>query len=267
MNAPNRRPDERFTGLSGLYKKHRPDYPAAAIDWIVGRCGLGPDSLLIDIGCGTGISTRAFALRGVPVIGIEPNEDMAAEARAEDFPLDRPAPRYRQGKAEETGLMPACADAVTAAQAFHWFDAPLALAEFHRILKPAGRAMLLWNERDKGDPFTAGYSDLVCVFPGAAHDTHPSRSAEPLFRSSLFGPVEQIAFPHEQVLDREGLIGRAFSASYAPREPEAALRLTRDLRSLFDRFESGGHVILRYQTKIFAAPRRDSPQRTQGGRE
>src|SRR5436305_13648679 len=76
-------PTTRFSGRADLYARHRPDYPAAARDFLIGRCGLGaPGALLVDVGCGTGISARLFAARGVRVVGVEPNEDMRALAEA-----------------------------------------------------------------------------------------------------------------------------------------------------------------------------------------
>ena len=55
---------------------------------------------------------------------------------------------YREGRAEATGLPTAYADVVLSAQAFHWFEPVATLREFHRILKPDGWAILMWNERD-----------------------------------------------------------------------------------------------------------------------
>ena len=75
----------RFTGLSDIYAKYRPGYPVEALDFICSRCGLRDDSVLVDVGCGTGISSRQFAARGYQVIGIEPNAEMrAGEQRSMD---------------------------------------------------------------------------------------------------------------------------------------------------------------------------------------
>src|SRR5947209_3039744 len=163
MTAASRAdPRGRFAGLAGLYARHRPGYPPAALDLIAERCKLDSAALLVDVGCGTGIATRLFAARGVRVIGIEPDDDMRAQAQAaltEEDPASGASgsrsPEYRKGTAEATGLPDAVATAVLVAQAFHWFDAPAALGEFHRILRPLGSVALLWNERDQADPCTA----------------------------------------------------------------------------------------------------------------
>src|SRR4051812_24144537 len=114
-------PTGRFSGLADIYARHRPTYPAAAIDHILEYCSLDRGGVLVDVGSGTGISSRQFAARGLTVIGIEPNADMRSRAEAEPFPAGVGPPTYRDGRAEATGLPDACCQAVLAAQAFHWF--------------------------------------------------------------------------------------------------------------------------------------------------
>src|SRR6516162_4178169 len=113
-DASRYNPTGRFSGLAETYAKHRPGYPEAALDYIMQRCGLSGTSRLVDVGCGTGISTRLFAARCIPVIGIEPNDEMRARAEAEAVPAGVPVPEYRKGTAEATGLPDVSADAVLA---------------------------------------------------------------------------------------------------------------------------------------------------------
>ncbi len=248
-------PTGRFTGLADLYAKHRPTYPAAAVSLIIDHCGLRPGSLLVDVGCGTGISSRLFAARGLRVIGIEPNDEMRTRAAAEAIPAGI-SPEYRAGRAEETGLPAGCADGVLAAQAFHWFDAAKALGEFHRILRPDGWAALMWNERDEADPATAAYGKVVRNGPDAAAVEGPRAGAgQVLLRSRLFVQAQRVVLSHEQELDEEGLLGRAFSASYAPREPAAVADFTEALRAVFAAHQKSGKFVLRYQTSVYLARR------------
>jgi SAM-dependent methyltransferase len=240
-------PTGRFTGLSGVYAKNRPDYPPDAIDHIIRVCGLGTDTLLVDVGSGTGISTRLFAARGIPVIGVEPNDEMRARAEAEAGEA-----RYVKGTAEATGLADGCATAVLAAQAFHWFDAAAALREFHRILRPEGWAVLIWNERDERDPCTAAYGEVMRSGPDAAAVEGPRlRAGEALLQSPLFTEAHKVQFHYQQTLDEDGLLGRAFSASYAPKEPVAVEVFARRLREVFARFQQEGHVVLGYETSVY----------------
>lgn len=250
-------PTGRFTGLAAIYAQCRPDYPAAAIDDIMTRCRLRPGAQAVDVGCGTGIATRLLARRGLCLIGIEPNAEMRTQAAAEVLPPDLPAPVYREGKAEATGLPPAVADLVLAAQAFHWFEPQAALREFHRLLQPAGWVAVLCNERDETDPFTRAFGDVIRTAPLARAVEEPRRrSGSELLTSSLFRDGSQVVWPHVQMLDEEGLLGRAFSMSYAPREPTQAERFAEALREVFARHQEQGQVCLHYRTWLTLAQRR-----------
>jgi SAM-dependent methyltransferase len=249
-------PTGRFSGLADVYARCRPDYPPEAVRFILQRCGLGPGSVLVDVGAGTGISSRLFARQGLRVLGVEPNADMRARAAAEPGDGPGPAPAYHDGTAEATGLPGASADAVLAAQAFHWFEPATALREFRRVLRPGGWAILMWNERDEGDPLTAAYGAVLRRTAEAGKvEAARGRAGEALLHAPGFEDGRRDTFRHEQPLTEDGLLGRAFSASYAPRTPEAAGRAAADLRELFARQQRGGQVVLRYETSVYTARR------------
>jgi SAM-dependent methyltransferase len=247
-------PLSRFTGLAAVYARCRPNYPAAAIDFIIGQCQLTRGALLVDVGCGTGISARQFAERGLRVLGIEPNADMRRQAQEETGA--GLAFSVHDGRAEATGLPATSADAVLSAQAFHWFDAEVALREFHRILRQGGWAALMWNERDEDDPATAAYGRIVGSGKEAAAVEGPRRQGRlALGRSPHFHRAEQRLFGHAQTVDEDGLLGRAFSASYAPREAAERTRFAAALREVFARFQEGSTMRLRYVTSVDVAQR------------
>jgi SAM-dependent methyltransferase len=246
-------PTCRFSGLADIYAKYRPNYPDAAIDFIISRCGLSPASRLVDIGCGTGISSRLFAGHGIPVVGIEPNDEMRSRAAATEMA----GVQYQKGTAEVTGLADGFADAVLAAQAFHWFKADAALREFHRILRKDGHVALMWNERDERHDCTAAYGGVMRWGPeAAALEASRGGAGEPLLHHPLFLNGTRVVFGHEQEMDEEGLLGRAFSASYAPREPVAAGRFAAAMREVFVRFAQAGKVVLCYETSVYLARRK-----------
>jgi SAM-dependent methyltransferase len=198
-----------------------------------------------------------MAARGVPVLGIEPNRAMLAQA-LRDTPADAmPLLRYQAGQAEATGLADGAASLVLAAQAFHWFDANGALREFHRILRPSGWVALLWNERDDTDAFTAAYGAVIRSHPeAAAVERSRGQAGQPLLESPLFCQAERRSFSNQQNLTEDSLLGRAFSASYAPREPDAARQFAASLRAVFARFQQHGQVALHYETSLYLACRR-----------
>jgi len=247
-------PTGRFTGLTELYAQYRPNYPSGAADFVVRHCQLRAGSLVVDVGCGTGISSRLFAERGLKVVGIEPNAEMRTRAESELVPGANPQPEYRNGTAEATGLDAGVADAVLAAQAFHWFDADAALQEFHRILKPHGWVVLMWNERDASNSFTAAYGAIIRALPDAAAVEVPRGDAgAALLASALFEDAERFAFKNEQLLDENGVLGRAFSASYAPKDPLEVEKFTKHLRKVFQEHQQNGYVSLRYETSVYLA--------------
>jgi ubiquinone/menaquinone biosynthesis C-methylase UbiE len=237
----------RFGGLAAGYDRFRPGYPAAAIDYVIEHCGLAPGACFVDVGCGTGISTRLFTQRGLAGIGIEPNADMRQMAG--------PPPAFRDGRADALGLPDASVDLVVAAQAFHWFSNEAALREFARVLQPHGWVALLWNDVDRDDPFTG-------VFARALVETSPepkiaawrqSETGEALMTSPLFVKQERSEFPNQQSLDLEGLIGRALSASFAPKAGEPRAQLEARLRAAFDAHRRDGRVTMRYCTAVYVA--------------
>jgi SAM-dependent methyltransferase len=249
-------PTDRFTGLAEIYARCRPSYPPRAIDYVVDRSGLKEQSVLVDVGCGTGISSRLFAARGMTVIGIEPNAEMRTTAAASETEAADPRVTYLEGRAESTGLPVGIADAVMAAQAFHWFEPESSLRESHRILKSSGWVILLWNERDEQDPFTAAFGDVIRTAPSAAAVEIPrSQAGSELASCPLFREYERVTFGNEQTLDEEGLLGRAFSASYAPREAGAAATWAERLGAVFDQYQREGQVVIRYLTTIHMARR------------
>ena len=224
-------------------------------------CGLDGTTTLVDVGCGTGISSRLFAARGVPVIGVDPNDEMRAGPKRPP-PAIRTAGPPRRSTApagpRRQGCPTATAAAVLCAQAFHWFDVEPTLREFRRILRPGGHAALMWNERDDSDPATAAYTAVVRTAPeNAALEGSRGRAGEPLLTSPLFEDGSRTVFRNHQELDEEGVLGRTFSASWAPREPAAAEAFAGALRRYFADWQKEGRVVLRYETTVYLARRRD----------
>jgi SAM-dependent methyltransferase len=230
-------PRERFTDTVEEYRRWRPGYPEALLDWILAPGGV---RTVVDLGAGTGISSRAIAARGVAVIGVEPNAAMRAAAEAEGGNV-----RYVQGDAEATGLPDAVADRVVSGQAFHWFRLDETLREIRRILRPDGAAVAFWNLRAR-TPFLDAYESLLRARSSYPSVRRPSDVIAAL-RAQLPHAVEA-TFPNEQVLDWEGLHGRAWSSSYVAHGVSDAGAFDRELRALFDRFAVAGHVSFAYDT-------------------
>lgn len=135
-----------FTGLAGDYAKFRPGYAphvATAILRYVEREAASIDAA--DIGAGTGIWTRMLAARGLhSVVAVEPNDDMRGLGIENSHGTEIV---WHKGSAEATGLPDRSVDLVSMASSFHWADFDKACDEFHRILRPGGVFVALWNPR------------------------------------------------------------------------------------------------------------------------
>jgi len=202
-------PRDRFSGAAGGYARHRPGYPEALVDRVLQAADVGPGDPVADVGCGTGILTRLLAARRLAVVGIDPNEDMLAEARAAGDAVD-----YRRGEAAATGLPDASVALVTAAQAFHWFDLDAALAEFHRVLRPGGHVAAIWNLRAESS-FMDAYDRLLRRFSSQYEVLENWEVAlAKLKRHPRVEASREHREVHAQRFDLDGLRGRAWSSSY-----------------------------------------------------
>jgi SAM-dependent methyltransferase len=207
---------ERFSNRVGDYARYRPDYPAALWASLLASAGLGADSVVADIGAGTGISCRPLLQAGCRVHAVEPNAAMRAVAAADLASFDRFA--TVEGRADATGLAAASVDLWLAAQAFHWFDGAAARSEALRILRGRRWAAIVWNLRRRGGtPFLDGYEALL-LRHGTDYARVAERYAEPAALRLFFGGehVQRFAFEHRQRLDLEALRGRLRSSSYTP---------------------------------------------------
>jgi SAM-dependent methyltransferase len=245
----------RFSNRVADYERFRPGYPDGVVEALRRRIGLRPGEVVADLGAGTGIFSRLLLRHGVRVVAVEPNEAM--RLAAERTHGAEAGFQSVAGRAEASGLAAASADAAVAAQAFHWFDPAATRREILRVLRAPPRVALIWNHRRGDDPFTRTYDALVAAAkpkddPAPVHLVTPESDAR---TRAWFGPegCAHDVLETEQRLDEEGLLGRAFSASYVPaRGAPGHEAFERALRDAFARHAVDGHVTLRYATHVYA---------------
>lgn len=240
-----------FSGRSSDYAAARPTYPDAALDLIVE--GLAPGAPAIDLGCGTGISTRLLASRGLAVVGMDPSAEMLAEARRAKDPVGRGSITYAIGDERLGGIADRSVDLVACFQSFHWVDPPTARRSFRRVLSRHGRVAVAWNLRQRGDPTAEAYVAAIGRAPADRADGGEDPAAGLWASPEPFREVARRRVPNPQPLDEAGLLARARSASYFPREPRDQARAVDALRRLFAAHARDGRVLLGQETLVVVA--------------
>lgn len=245
-------PTKRFSTRVDNYVKYRPGYPIEVIELIEGSCKTTTDVVIADVGSGTGIFSKSLLERGFTVMGVEPNREMrmAAErmlAGVENF-------KSISGRAEETELPDRSVDAITSAQAVHWFDLEKTQVEFKRILKTEGWLFILWNDRMTDTyPFLRCYEGLLQKY-GTDYDQSVHRNIGKDEMVQLFGHdrFQMNTFKNEQHLDYDGLKGRLLSSSYTPEKSHPDYEpMIEELGELFDEYNQNQTVVFDYNTVVY----------------
>ena len=241
----------RFSSRAEAYAKYRPGYPPGVVEILKSECGLTTNSVVADVGSGTGILTELLLKNGNRVYGIEPNEAMRvfAEETLKNYQLFESV----DGSAEATTLSDNSVDIVVAAQAFHWFDREKTKHEFRRILKRNGWVALIWNERRlDSTPFLRAYEDLLLKYGTDYHEVRHENVAVKL--AEFFAPHEfkLVNLDNFQHFDLTAFQGRVASASYTPEPGHPNFEaMAAGLLRIFDEHNREGTVTFEYDTRIY----------------
>jgi SAM-dependent methyltransferase len=206
---------ERFASVADAYERGRPEYPPAVVGAIAAELRLAPDARVLDLAAGTGKLTRALLAAGMEVVAVEPQaalrEKLAARVGAE---------RVREGLAEAIPLPDASVDAVTVADAFHWFDHAAALAEIRRVLRPRGGLAVLTTIPDwRG----ASWADEIGKVMERVRPEHPGFDGPPwqdvVRGASGWSEPREIRVTSSQPTDAEAIVDYLASVSWIAAMP------------------------------------------------
>lgn len=172
----------------------------------------GPVQAVADVGAGTGKLTEDLANLDLRGFAVEPNDAMRAEgvklfAQRDSF-------IWSKGTAETTGLADNSVDWVLMGSSFHWADAPVALREFHRILRPGGFFTAIWNPRNiESSPLHMGIEKKIQeMVPHLKRVSSGSRAnmqdmEKKLLSTPYFEDLFLIEAPHEAIMSKERYMG------------------------------------------------------------
>lgn len=199
------------------YEAARPSYPPDAVEWIADAAGIGPGARIVDLAAGTGKLTRLLLPFGADLVAVEPVPGMRAAFR--DVV---PGVPVLAATAEALPFSTASLDAVTVAQAFHWFDADAAATELGRVIRPGGVLALVWNARDR----SRDWVNRVWAIMDRVEKRAPWRDHENWRESAQrsmpgFGPMEVAEFHHEHEVTPDAVVRRVASVSHVAVLPDA----------------------------------------------
>jgi len=221
------------------------------IDLLAHECGLTSDSIVADIGSGTGFLSELFLKNGNRVFGVEPNAPMREAS-------ERLLSHYSKftsidGSAEATTLTDKSVDLITAAQAFHWFDRDKAKSEFVRILKLNGWVVLMWNERRiDSTPFLRAYEELLLKYGTDYKEVRHENVYEQIAAFFAPGKFKLVSFDNPQTFDFDGARGRLLSSSYVPAPGDQNFAAMLDeMRAIFNAYQDGGAITFEYDSRVY----------------
>jgi SAM-dependent methyltransferase len=212
-------------GFADVYDRYRPEPPPEVLGMLTTVAAIDRPHLVVDLGSGTGLATRAWAGRAEEVVGVEPNPRMIERARSA---TDEPNVRYVEAYAAETGLPAGEADLVTCWQAFHWMEPQPVLAEAARLLRTGGVFAACdydvppFVEPEVDDAFTAlirARRDAreTLSLPAGASSWPKARHLDEIRSSERFRHVRELLAAGRRETDAARTIGLAESIG-GPRE-------------------------------------------------
>ena len=231
--------------MANEYAAGRPAHPDDVYDALEPLAG----RVVVDGGCGTGISTRALIDRGAVV-----------------FPFDI-GPAVIRKAIEVTPGLPAvvadgnrlpmrdgCADLVCFGQSWHWLDPAVRAHAAARVLRPGGRWAGWWSHaRADGELWFDAYFDLIeAAVPGVQRDRRDIDWGADVRASRLFDVGDCLRFPWLREVDVETWLLDDRSRSYIAGLPEAEReRLIAAIRVLVEERFPDGRMTVAYETWLW----------------
>jgi SAM-dependent methyltransferase len=248
---------ESFGAEAERYDRARPRYPTELIERIVAA---SPGRDVLDVGCGTGISSRQFQAAGAVVLGVDPDAQMAGFAHQRG--LDTEVARF-----EDWDPAGRTFDAVTAGMTWHWVDPVAGAAKAARVLRPDGRLAVFWyvfqppaglgeafagvyrRVMPPGSPFSGG------TMPGLdSYSAFFTKAADGIRQAGAFSHPEQWRFDWDQPYSRDGWLDLVPTSGGHNRLPPAMLsELLAGIGAAID--EAGGRFTMHYTAVAVTATR------------
>ena len=246
MNSTN-----LFSGRAEVYTQGRPSYPKELVDELYTKYGFSCNSVIADIGSGTGKLSKQLLDKGSTVYAVEPNNDMRSIAEKELSEYSKFL--SVSGNAENTLLPDHSVDFITVAQAFHWFDIKKFRLECDRIKKDNSRVILIWNSRDMTSDFNKESYEIYSKYCPRFKGFHGGMKVNDIRFSEFFnGRYEHITFDNPLMFTKELFVSRSLSGSYSLQKGDEYFNdYIASLEKLFDKYAVHGLVKMNNKTDAY----------------
>ena len=250
----NRARAQSFGRRAELYDRTRPRYPDALIDDLAEPAARG----VLDVGCGTGLLGRSFVERGLPVLGVEPDAQMAAVARTHGLDVEVATFEAWEPAGRTFGLL-------VAGQAWHWVDPLLGAEKAAAVVFSGGTVAHAWNVGAFDDDLYGALGDVYRrLAPGEAYPLVPHRcdptagataSERALAETGSFDRGVHAAYPWAHRYTTEAWLAQLETHSdHALMAPASRATLLAAVGSVIDAF--GGAFTMHYVCEVVRHRRR-----------
>jgi SAM-dependent methyltransferase len=237
---------EGFASVADTYERGRPDYTPPVVGALMAELGLHAGAPVLDLAAGTGKLTRALLAADLDVIAVEP-QDAMRERLAANVGVER----VREGFAEAIPLPASAVDAVTVADAFHWFDHVPALTEIRRVLRPGGSLAVIATVPDWGG---ASWAHEVGTLLMNLRPEHPNFDRAPwqdAVRASGWSEPREIRVTSSQQTDPGRVVDHVASISWmaAMAEDDRAEAIAQ-VRALVEQGETPAELPVHFMIEV-----------------
>jgi ubiquinone/menaquinone biosynthesis C-methylase UbiE len=238
-----------FSDKAEIYNKYRLGYPNEILQYLYGY-GFDSNSIIADIGSGTGKLTRIFVENGNKIYAVEPNDNMRLIAE-NDFKENKNFISII-ADAENTTLQNNSIQFIVVGQAFHWFNKDETMKEFKRIITENGVLMLIWYTAKYDTQFLKKYEEILKFNPDYKGDIHKSKYTDEDLEKLFAKEFKKIKCHNNVEIDFDNVLGRFMSSSYSPKTgTELYNKSFNELRKIFDKYEMDNKIIFKYEMEIY----------------
>lgn len=242
---------QSFNGLANVYTAGRPFYATEFIDVLCSKYGVTEESIIADIGSGTGKFAKQLLDKGSTVYGIEPNANMRNVAIKELHGYIKF--KSVNGTASETRLKDDSVSHITVAQAFHWFNVAEFKKECRRILQKDGFVVLVWNMRDMSNIVNQiSYKIYKKHCPKFKGFSGGIQKDDIRIKDFFDNNYEYMEFSNPLFYDKETFISRSLSGSYSLKQRDKGYsEYMLELNDLFGKYEDNGYLKMANKTVAY----------------